>query len=58
MLNAGDWDRDGFGDVITRNKKTGSLALRRGDGTGQFAEPTELADGLRQGRRCWPRSAT
>lgn len=42
VLNAGDWDRDGHGDVIVRNKKTGKLVLRRGDGTGQFAKPIRL----------------
>jgi hypothetical protein len=47
VLNAGDWDRDGFGDLINRNKKTGSLFLRRGDGTGQFAAPTKLANGFK-----------
>jgi hypothetical protein len=42
LLNAGDWDRDGFGDVVTRTKK-GILQLRRGDGEGGFAEPLKLA---------------
>ena len=32
--NAGDWDRDGFGDVINRNRDTGALFLRRGCGIG------------------------
>lgn len=41
LLNAGDWDRDGRGDVIVRNK-LGVLALRLGDGTGQFAKPVRL----------------
>ena len=50
VLNAGDWDRDGYGDVITRNKKTGALVLRRGDGTGQFAKPIKLAGGFSKRR--------
>ncbi len=41
LLNAGDWDRDGHGDVIVRNKK-GALVLRLGDGTGQFAKAIRL----------------
>lgn len=47
LLNAGDWDRDGHGDVIVRNKDTGALTLRRGDGTGQFAKPIRLASDVR-----------
>ena len=43
VLNAGDWDRDGFGDVINRNTKTGALFLRRGDGKGGFAKPVKIA---------------
>ncbi len=46
VLNAGDWDRDGFGDIINRNTNTGALFLRRGDGTGHFAAPTKLGDGF------------
>jgi FG-GAP-like repeat len=42
LLNAGDWDRDGHGDVIVRSKETGALALRLGDGTGRFAKPVRL----------------
>ena len=43
VLNAGDWDRDGFGDVINRNANTGALFLRRGDGKGHFAKPIKIA---------------
>ncbi len=46
VLNAGDWDRDGFGDILTRTKSSGALFLRRGDGTGHFAAPTKIADGF------------
>jgi hypothetical protein len=47
VLNAGDWDRDGYGDIISRNKDSGSLALRRGDGTGRFGPAIRLADGFK-----------
>lgn len=46
VLNAGDWDRDGFGDVIARHKTSGALYLWRGDGTGKLAAPVKLADGF------------
>jgi hypothetical protein len=42
VLNVGDWDRDGFGDVITRSGSTGALSLYRGLGNGRFAAPTLL----------------
>ncbi len=44
LLKAGDWDRDGFGDLIVRNEGDGTLYLHRGLGTGAFEEPVELAD--------------
>ena len=46
VLNAGDWDRDGFGDVITRATGTGTLYLRRGDGTGHFSAPVKIGTGF------------
>jgi hypothetical protein len=46
LLAAGDWDRDGYGDVITRRTSTGSLYLRRGDGHGHLGPPTLLASGF------------
>ncbi len=46
VLNAGDWDRDGLGDVVTRVAETGQLLLRRGLGGGKFDEPVELATGF------------
>lgn len=46
VLNAGDWDRDGFGDVITRRAGSGALFLHRGDGTGHFAPAVRLAKGF------------
>ncbi|WP_395693800.1 FG-GAP-like repeat-containing protein [Nocardioides sp.] len=46
VLNAGDWDRDGFGDVIIRSKASGALYLRRGDGTGHFATGVRIGTGF------------
>lgn len=45
VLNVGDWDRDGHGDVVTRVASTGGLLLRRGDGAGHLAAPTVLSTG-------------
>ncbi len=44
LLNAGDWDRDGHGDLLTRTG--GVLGLHRGDGRGGFAPPVVLGSGL------------
>ena len=44
LLNAGDWDRDGFGDVLTR-ENDGSMVLRRGNGQGQLGAPQSLGTG-------------
>ena len=49
VLNAGDWDRDGHGDIIVRDDRTGALKLRRGDGEGHFGDPADR-HGLRQRR--------
>jgi hypothetical protein len=46
LLNAGDWDRDGLGDIITRSTKNGALFLRRGDGNGHFGPSTLLGTGF------------
>lgn len=43
---AGDWDRDGFNDVVWRERSTGDLYLVRGLGDGRFDEPTRLAKGF------------
>lgn len=43
IMNAGDWNRDGYGDVITRVAKTGVLHLRPGDGTGRLKKPIKLS---------------
>ena len=45
LLNAGDWDRDGDGDVVGRNG-AGELMLLRGDGSGRFAAPVRIAGGF------------
>lgn len=45
VFNAGDWDRDGHGDMIFRTKK-GALFLRPGDGTGTFGDRVRLARGF------------
>jgi hypothetical protein len=45
VLNAGDWNRDGHGDLILRTGK-GALKLRAGDGTGHFARAVTLGTGF------------
>lgn len=45
LLNAGDWNGDGAGDVITRNT-SGALLLYTGNGTGALAAPTQIATGF------------
>lgn len=40
-MNAGDWNGDGKGDVITVGV-TGALQLRLGDGTGKLSSPRVL----------------
>ncbi|WP_110241730.1 FG-GAP-like repeat-containing protein [Nocardioides gilvus] len=41
LMNAGDWNGDGKGDVITVGV-TGALQLRLGDGTGKLSSPRIL----------------
>jgi len=38
LLNVGDWDGDGHGDLVTRTS-TGALFLRLGNGAGTFGSP-------------------
>jgi len=48
LLNAGDWDRDGYADLIVRNRGSDKLWLYRGNGAGQFAPPVLLATGFKR----------
>ncbi len=43
VLSAGDWNRDGHGDVVARSGRTGRLFLYRGNGRGRFGRAA--ADG-------------
>jgi uncharacterized protein with LGFP repeats len=44
LLNAGDWDRDGFGDIVYRQEANGRLLLRLGNGKGGFGKAIRLSD--------------
>ncbi len=43
LVNAGDWDRDGRGDVITRSGRTGELYLYPGRAHGRLGAPIPMA---------------
>jgi hypothetical protein len=45
VTGAGDWDRDGVGDVITRSGRTGRLYLYRGTRAGRLTAPVPLTAG-------------
>jgi hypothetical protein len=45
ILVAGDWDRDGYGDVITR-QASGNLILWRGNGSGKLTRYGVIATGF------------
>ena len=45
LLNVGDWDRDGYDDVVTRTS-TGSLQLRRGLTGHKLAAPVSIGSGF------------
>jgi hypothetical protein len=45
ILVAGDWDRDGHGDVLTRQSRTGDLVLWRGDGHGHLIRARVVGTG-------------
>ena len=45
ILAVGDWDRDGYGDVVTR-ETTGNLVLWLGDGHGRLRRAGVLATGF------------
>ena len=44
VLNAGDWDGDGVGDVITRSGSTGKVYLYRGWPNGRLSAPKALSE--------------
>ena len=44
ILNAGDWDRDGHADIITRRGSDGSLSIRFGMGDGRFGAVQRLSN--------------
>jgi len=46
IMNAGDWDRNGYGDVIFRNKVNGHLYAYLGQATGKFSGPVLVAPGF------------
>lgn len=48
IMNVGDWNRDGFGDVITRTASTGALLLRPGDGTGRLGRSVKLSTAFKK----------
>ncbi len=45
LFNAGDWNRDGNGDLLYRTEK-GVLFLRTGDGAGGFGPREKIASGF------------
>ena len=45
VLNVGDWNGDGRGDVITRQTKGDSLVLRPGQGNGKFGNGVVMSRG-------------
>jgi hypothetical protein len=45
LLNVGDWNGDGRGDVMYRQKSTGRMMLRTGMGKNRFSSPTVAAEG-------------
>ena len=46
ILDVGDWDRDGYADVVTRQASTGDLLLWLGDGHGRLKPAQTLAHGF------------
>ncbi len=46
ILKVGDWDRDGYGDVVTRQSGTGNLVLWRGDGHGHLKRAGVIGRGF------------
>ena len=56
IMNAGDWDRNGYGDIMFRHKGTATCTCTRPTRR-QFAPPCGSAAGSRT-FGCWRRSAT
>jgi hypothetical protein len=46
ILSVGDWDRDGYSDVVTRQGKRGNLVLWRGNGHGRLTRAAVLGSGF------------
>ena len=46
VMNGGDWNRDGHGDVVGRRASDGALLLWLGDGTGRLGRPTVIGTGF------------
>ena len=46
IMNAGDWDRNGYGDVMFRHRANGALYLYLGSADGRFRGPVRLASGF------------
>ncbi len=46
ILNVGDWDRDGHGDLVGRSAKSGRLYLWRGNGAGRFESARRIGSGF------------
>ena len=47
ILNVGDWDRDGFADLVTRRKSDGRLFLYQGLGNGHLGPVRPLGTGFK-----------
>lgn len=45
LLNVGDWNGDGHGDVMTRSASTGRMYFRAGNGRSRLAAPVQAASG-------------
>jgi len=46
IFNAGDWDRDGDGDVLLRSRTNGDLYLLAGSGNGRLGKAVRIATGF------------
>ena len=46
LLNVGDWDRDGDGDLVSRHRATGRLLLHPGNGRGGFGAARVVGSGF------------